>query len=229
MKLYSILFLATTLCSALTFAQSLKSDLSLNLTGSSASPAQSSEGQVCLYSEPNHRGYVICRFVGQSEYNLDNFGLNDRITSIRVLGNAMVSVFEHPNFGGARLDITRDVYDLRGSSWSAVISSFSVNRYGQEPPPYEPPQPSGQVCFFEDQNFRGPSFCAYRGQRFYNLSDNGGYWNDKISSIRFYGYGRVTVYTNSNFNGLSTQFTSDVYNLSSSIWFNDKISSIVVD
>ncbi len=112
---------------------------------------------------------------------------------------------------------------------TALTFAHNPTSYDQQPPPYEPPQPSGQVCFFEDQNFRGPSFCAYRGQRFYNLGENGGYWNDKISSIRFYGYGRVTVYTNANFNGFSTEFTSNVYNLSTSIWFNDKISSIVVD
>lgn len=74
--------------------------------------------------------------------------------------------------------------------------SFSFGNGGDFRP--RPGRYGGQVCFYEDYNYRGDSFCARPGQRDRSLSRN---WNDKISSIRIRGDAQVQVCEDFNFGG----------------------------
>jgi len=73
--------------------------------------------------------------------------------------------------------------------------SFSIGNGGDFRP--RPGRPSGEVCFYEDYNYRGASFCAEPGQRNASL----GSFNDRISSIRVRGDAQVQVCEDYNFDG----------------------------
>jgi hypothetical protein len=89
-------------------------------------------GDACFYEHANFQGRSFCLSRGQVVYNLDQTGFNDMISSIRTQGNARVTVFEHANFAGDRIQVYNDVYDFsrvsRGSrnSWNDMISSIEV-------------------------------------------------------------------------------------------------------
>jgi beta/gamma crystallin len=108
------------------------------------------------------------------------------------------------------------------SGWLAalIIASSPVlaQRWGSEPVPRE------CVCFYRDANFSGEYFCARPGERINSVPSD---MNDRISSIRIFGRVEVTVFKDSEFDGRSTRFNSDVSNLSDVGW-NDRISSIRV-
>lgn len=58
-------------------------------------------------------------------------------------------------------------------------------------PGYRPPS-SGQVCFFDRDNFRGRRFCAGSGDEDRYLAPG---WNDAVRSVRVEGEAEVTVCT----------------------------------
>jgi hypothetical protein len=89
----------------------------------------------------------------------------------------------------------------------------------------EGPLPRDGACFYQDNNFRGPSFCVEAGDAL-NMLPSG--TNDRVSSIRLFGQAVVTVYDNTRFGGESLRFDSDVRDLEREN-FNDVISSIRVD
>jgi uncharacterized protein YraI len=75
--------------------------------------------------------------------------------------------------------------------------SFSIGNGGDFRPRPGRPDRGGQVCFYEDVNYRGASFCARPGQRDARL----GSFNDRISSIRVRGDAQAQVCEDFNFNG----------------------------
>ena len=68
------------------------------------------------------------------------------------------------------------------------------------------PRRTAQVCFYEDFNYQGRHFCARPGQRDRRL---GGFWNDRISSIRVTGDASVRVCDDFNFNGRCTVLSNN--------------------
>jgi len=83
-------------------------------------------------------------------------------------------------------------------------------------------QPRDGACFYMDSDYRGDSFCMNAGEDLRNLEAR---FNDKISSIRFFGRARVVVHEDESFRGDSRTFTGDVSNLGN---LNDRITSIEV-
>lgn len=75
--------------------------------------------------------------------------------------------------------------------------SFSVGNGGDFRDRPGRPNRRAQVCFYEDVNYRGASFCARPGDRDRSL----GSFNDRISSIRIRGDAQVQVCEDYNFNG----------------------------
>ena len=101
--------------------------------------------------------------------------------------------------------------------------SFQIGNGGFDIRPDRPGRPgrNDQVCFYEDNNFRGDSFCARPGERLRSL----GNWNDEISSIRVRGNAEALVCQDNNFRGRCVVVTRDIRSLGSA---NDQISSIRV-
>jgi hypothetical protein len=180
------------------------------------------QDRVCFYTDENYRGDSFCADAGQSMHNVGG-RFNDQISSIRIFGRTEVTVFEHDNFGGARMAVTQDIPNLRG--WNDMITSFRVSggprsdgfgfdRQGGEP--------RNGACFYTDENFNGRGFCLESGQSERNV---GGRFNDRISSIRLFGRARVTVFADENYSGRGKDIDRDIRNLRS---LNDEITSVRV-
>jgi hypothetical protein len=89
-------------------------------------------GGACFYKDPGFRGGFFCLRRGERRESLGDFG--DKISSIRVFGDARVSVYDDRNFSGASANTNRDFPDLRdwrvrqkpGHTWNDRISSLRV-------------------------------------------------------------------------------------------------------
>jgi hypothetical protein len=88
---------------------------------------------VCVYENANYQGASQCFSSGEDVENLASFrGLGDRISSIRVYGQARLLLFQNAGFEGARLVVDRDIPDLarvrmRGNlTWNDQASSLEV-------------------------------------------------------------------------------------------------------
>lgn len=85
-----------------------------------------------------------------------------------------------------------------------------------------PSSRSGQVCFFEDFDYRGRSFCVADGD---NTRYVGNFWNDRIRSARVEGNISATVCTGTNYSGRCGVIDRSVRNLG---MLSDNISSYYV-
>lgn len=79
----------------------------------------------CFYQDINFRGQYFCVEAGE---NLDAMpsGSNDRVSSIRVLGRAEVTVYADPRFRGASLRLEANTGDLQTESFNDLISSVQI-------------------------------------------------------------------------------------------------------
>jgi hypothetical protein len=152
--------------------------------------------------------------------------MNDQISSIRVFGNAEVTVYEDRNYMGRSRTFTADVRDLKTDGWNDVITSYRVQpgsggavaRWGR------PATPVNGACFYENLNFDGLYFCARQGESVELVPEDA---NDRISSIRLFGNAEVVVYRDRDFTGDSQWFDVSEPDLRESGW-NDTISSYQV-
>ena len=81
---------------------------------------------VCFYDDINFQGRYFCTPVGYAVEGVPS-GMNDRVSSARVFGNAVATVFRDPNFRGQAKVIDYDVRDLRGMGFNDRLSSYSVD------------------------------------------------------------------------------------------------------
>lgn len=113
----------------------------------------------------------------------------------------------------------RDVISSPGGNRPGPSVDININIGGGRP---IIGAPGGRVCFYEDVNFRGRSFCVRPGERQRSL----GNWNNRISSIAVEGRRtNVDVCTERNFRNCST-FNGDVPVLNRMLQQN--ISSLIV-
>jgi len=188
----------------------------------------------CFYKDTGYRGAYFCAQAGDSLENLPS-GFNDAIRSVRIYGNAPVTVFNDSRFAGANMSLRSDVPDLRmlqmandrSRNWSGRISSVQVAAYGRQGGGYGQPGRPGDrdyspqwggnqnyqgtgACFFDQPNFRGRSFCVDRGQSLNNLPSG---FNDRIQSIRVMGGSEVQIFNDNDFNGAAARTRNDVPDL----------------
>jgi hypothetical protein len=196
-------------------------------------PREPSSG-VCFYEHANFDGQYFCSRVGSNSSQVPREA-NDRISSIRIFGDAQVVVYSDAGFRGSSRRFDNDVRDLRHEGFNDRVSSFRV-----EPRGYgsggnwgggdwdsswgRPRPPSSGVCFYKDPHFRGDYFCAPAGASAAQVPSG---TNDKISSIRVYGGVEVTVFQDSHYEGRSSSFDSNMDDLRRAGW-NDLISSFRV-
>jgi phage-related protein len=79
----------------------------------------------CFYQNANFRGDYFCVQAGDG-YDAMPEGLNDRISSIRLIGDASVTVYRNPNFSGRSTRFTDDVSNLQEEGWNDTVSSVRV-------------------------------------------------------------------------------------------------------
>ena len=199
--------------------------------------------QVCVYKDINYQGAEHCYGAGDEISDLND--QKKSISSIRVYGRATVTVYENTDFGGHSALFNSDVSDLgrrmmEGSnSWSDRIESLRIigdSGFGNpnfndrgNPGDYQRNQSAraDQVCVYKDINYQGAEHCYGAGDEISDLNDQ----KKSISSIRVYGRATVTVYENTDFDGHSALFNSDVSDLGrrmmegSNSW-SDRIESL---
>lgn len=79
----------------------------------------------CFYKEPDFEGDYFCARDGENQRDMPH-GMNDKISSIRVFGNASVTVFQDSRFEGRSSRFDYDVPNLKREGWNDLISSFRV-------------------------------------------------------------------------------------------------------
>ena len=184
---------------------------------------------VCFFEDTNFEGDYFCVRPGETLAQMPP-GMNDQISSIRVIGNVEVTVYRDVRFDGPSTRVFTDVSDLRRDNWNDEISSLRVTNassardrgrgpvWGRETAPRE------GACFYQDVSFRGDYFCVPRGASYARVPPG---FNDGISSIRLIRASGVMIFRDFDFDGRSTRVTSDVPDLRRGAW-NDRISSIRV-
>jgi len=198
----------------------------------------------CFYEHPNFAGRHFCAPVGASSRMVPE-NMNDRISSIRIFGDAAVTVFKDRDFRGDRRHFGRDRNDLREAGWNDRISSFRIEerrdrddrgeregrggpyrdeREGRELRWGRPEAPRSGACFYENPNFEGRYFCAAIGDSTGMVPEG---MNDKVSSIRIFGDAEVAAFKDANFRGEARVFGRDMRDLRGA-GFNDRISSFRV-
>ena len=83
---------------------------------------------VCFYEDINFAGRYFCTAPGATAEVPS--GTNDEISSVRVFGNAEVTIFRDPGFRGQSRLIDSNVTDLRGMGFNDRISSYQVDARG---------------------------------------------------------------------------------------------------
>jgi Peptidase inhibitor family I36 len=188
----------------------------------------------CFFEDVEFRGRWFCVHPGERLDTMPN-GMNDKISSMRVLGNSEVWLFRDKNLRGRSANFAHDVGDLRRGGWNDQVSSIQVLSshggglgggpgvnherglaWGRER------QPREGACFYRDANFRGDYFCVPRGESIAILNRG---FNDSISSIRVFG-SRVRIFRDADFRGSSRDVSSDLHDLRGS--WRDIVSSIRV-
>ena len=80
---------------------------------------------VCFYEDINFGGRYFCTSAGESQSRVSS-GNNDEISSIRLFGDAVATVYRDPNFRGQSRVIDSSVSDLRALGFNDRISSYQV-------------------------------------------------------------------------------------------------------
>jgi hypothetical protein len=91
-------------------------------------PATPSVG-ACFYQDSNFEGQYFCARMGSVVAQAPP-GTDDMISSIRVFGDAVVTVFRDPNFQGPSRRFDADASNLQKLDWNDRISSFRVDGRG---------------------------------------------------------------------------------------------------
>ena len=84
----------------------------------------------CFYEDRNFSGDYFCVRQGERLQTLPS-GMGDKISSVRVFGNAEVTVFRDSNLSGRSARLITDARDLKAEGWNDQISSLDV-RIGRD-------------------------------------------------------------------------------------------------
>ena len=88
-----------------------------------------SEAEVCFYQHVSYKGSRMCASIGRArvDFNeIDDAGLNDQFSSVKVDNGAKVTAYEHKDLGGRALLFTEDADNFIDLSFNDIISSFVV-------------------------------------------------------------------------------------------------------
>src|SRR5262245_40970858 len=80
---------------------------------------------VCFYKETNFNGDYFCAGAGENLSAVPD-GMNDKISSIKVFGDAEVTIFKDVRFQGRSSRFDGDVRKLKDVGWNDAISSIRV-------------------------------------------------------------------------------------------------------
>ena len=171
--------------------------------------------RICVYEHNNFSGWEQCFVPGENIGDLGNH--RNAISSIRLFGDARVTLFANKNYEGASLQVTSDLRDLAQvkmpglaitGSWNDRVESLQVTA------PYDSRTSRNDPVYRDDR--------IYRDERIYR--DDPLYRDDR-SGNRQNG---VCVFEETNYRGQSTCFYTGeaISDLARSGKWSDRISSI---
>ena len=207
----------------------------------------------CFYEHSNFHGNYFCVRQGERLPSLPE-GMGDKISSVRVLGDAEATVFRDANLSGRSARLLNDARDLKVEGWGDQISSIEVTNgrdysayggYGRDRGHARGPDGNNRAVdrgwgsrtpsWGRDEQMPREGACFYedasfRGQ-YFCVPRGATYtalprgFNDRISSVRVFG-SEVRIFQNANFRGRSTSLRSDTPNLRGN--WRDNVSSVRV-
>jgi hypothetical protein len=139
-----------------------------------------SPNRVCFFDGANYTGTRFCRQPGV--YNTMPAGFNNKISSVRLHGNARVRICDLPNMGPFCRTMTASDPNL-GGMLNNQVSSFRV--YTGMLPPLK------QVCLFDGPNYSGARYCLRTGQVTLPV-----FARNKATSVYLYGGARIRLSKN---------------------------------
>ena len=189
---------------------------------------QTPRAGVCFYENSDFRGRYFCVRAGEDLPQVPG-GFNDRISSMQIFGDVEVEVYRDSDFRSEKREFRHSVRDLRnaggGERWNDAISSVRIEQSGGGGGDGGEDIRDG-ACFFTEAGFRGRSFCLQGGDEVPSMPIG---FNDRVSSIRIIGRGRVTVFKDDDYRGERQGFDRNVEDLGRYSGWNDSISSARVN
>ena len=192
-------------------------------TGSGGWGSTMTSSGVCFYEHPNFDGRYFCANMGATQPAMPE-GTNDRVSSIRIVGNASVTIFQDARFGGRSQTFDRDVRSLDGLGWDDLISSYRVATRGGGGNWGGGSRGGGQspgLQVYADINYKGRS--ATLDTNTPDVAARG--MGRLISSIRVPAGETWQVCTETNFSGRCQNLSGDASDLRRGDW-NDAIASV---
>ncbi|WP_101068869.1 SH3 domain-containing protein [Roseovarius salinarum] len=168
--------------------------------------------RACFYDGPDYTGEHYCRGVGTQ--NVLGPRKNDRITSVRLFGDARVRLCADRHMGAFCRDLTTSEARL-GPFLNNNVSSLRV--YTGSLPEFR------QACFYDGPGYSGEYFCRREGT--VNVLPPRA--DDRITSVRLRGGARVRLCTDTYMRAFCRTLTADTWRLGPGL--NNRASSLRVD
>lgn len=113
---------------------------------------------ITVFTDSNFRGSSAT--FREDVPDLNRFGLNDQVSSLRVAPGEQWEVCEHQRYQGRCVVVSGDEPQLRRNSWSDVISSLrrvrgSAGGPGFPPGRPEPPRGDWYIVLYDKTDYRG--------------------------------------------------------------------------
>ena len=143
--------------------------------GASSGEASLPRDGACFYEEPFYLGQYFCVEAGQSIDDMPS-STNDRVSSVRILGAAEITVYEQPRFYGDSRRFNASVQDLQTEAFGDRISSIEVRRtssgseYSGQTPGYQDPDAIVRRAY-QDILEREPDPVGLRAYRSHIIDD----------------------------------------------------------
>ncbi|CAA0081186.1 Uncharacterised protein [BD1-7 clade bacterium] len=186
------------------------------LLAATAGQTLAEANKVCFYEHYDYQGAEWCYSSDSGWIGSDR---NDRISSIKLYGDAKVTIYQHGNYGGAKTTVMANTYKM--DDLNDNISSFRIGAR----------QSNDFACLFEHPGFRGTPACAEAGEGISDMN-NVAMGRNKASSLVMVGKARVEIFEYPNYD-----YSRQVMNLSRSTsnlekrpanWTEDNIDSFRV-
>ncbi|MBD2194621.1 MULTISPECIES: CAP domain-containing protein [Calothrix] len=165
--------------------------------------------QVIVYDDSQYGGFAQTLAAGNYDWGQIH---NDTISSLKVPPGMQVTLYSNTRFQGRSKTFTQDTPYV-GDDFNDQTSSIKVELINS----------NNQVIVYDDSQYRGFAQTLNVGSYY----DWGQIHNDTISSLKVPPGIKVTLYSDTNFQGRSKTFTEDTPYVGDD--FNDLTSSIKVE
>jgi len=155
--------------------------------------------------------------IGNYDYNsiLRRGIKNDDVSSVKLSGDAKVTLYEHAGYKGRSITTDRNISCLVDKQFNDQLSSLKVSSEG------------GSVTLYEHCNYQGKAVTLSTGNYDYNSILSRGIKNDDVSSVKVSSGAKATLYQDVGYRGRSITVDRNISCLIDK-QFNDQLSSLKV-